>query len=592
MVALLGVPHVVAQDASIAPWVLVVPAANQTGNSALDPVGGTVADTIKLTLRLLGDFEVRELPPERIPEGVIRGDPAALEAFSQRETMDYIVFGALDQIGEAEDASFVITASVWERASQSITVSERETAESIFGTFDASDALATSFVTAFSGQRIAFGSLRLQNTGWDEGSYRVFIDGSQVAVDQPRIDSVLIGEREITVVANNGADPGAVVLEERVQIAQGAVAALTFEILPPPPVTEAAPDPEPDEEPTEEPVEEPEAVAAAEPEEEPEREPQAEVSPRPWSRSTRTVAGRRPIVSYGGVAKRQQMLSNGRNFFGFELGVGLDFNGGWYQGISFGLTGYEGVDNDQSDSIAQVRSDIANGTKIDLRIEAADYFRWSVGYRLGEWQWGPARADLIPVGRVGVDFRRVFFYGGDQWISTLETGDGFTDFVFPQGMLGLGIMSRVHLSRVSLIGQLYADYNVPFGADRVQEGDELYPEDDLSTPITTVAGIDPGLSPGFSLGGSLGLALSTGGRAPDRSDDGNARAGWSRRERRAPGRWPVVGLGARGAGGTLGQGTSGLGFELFADIDFARRMYASFSAGAFFAGSTDDLPEL
>lgn len=532
MVALLGVPNVAAQNTSIAPWVLVVPAANQTGNSALDPVGGTVADTIELTLRLLGDFEVRELPPERIPDGVIRGDPAALEAFSERETMDYIVFGALDQIGEAEDASFVITASVWERASQSITVSERETAASIFGTFDASDTLATSFVTAFSGQRIAFGSLRLQNTGWDEGSYRVLIDGSQVAVDQPRIDSVLIGEREITVVANNGADPGAVVLEERVQIAQGALAEVSFEILPPPSVTEAAPDPEPEEEPTEEPIEEPEAVAATEPEEpavaeapepEAEPEPQIEVSPRPWSRNTRTAEGRRPIVSYGGAVNRLQMLTNGRTFSGSQQGVGFDFNGGWYHGISFGLTGYEGVDNDQSDTIEQVRDDIANGAEIELRIEGGEDFRWSIGYRLGEWQWGPARADLIPVGRVGISNRRSFFYRGDQWVSTLQPADGSRSDSTLYGVLGIGVISRVHFWRFSLVAQLYADYNLNPRPDEVQEGDELYPEDDLSTPITTVAGIDPGLSPGFSLGGSLGLALSIGGRAPDRSDDRSTR---------------------------------------------------------------------
>ncbi|HKK48173.1 MAG TPA: hypothetical protein VJ932_03710, partial [Alkalispirochaeta sp.] len=101
-----------------APWVLVLPAQNETGNAALDPIGSTVADTISLTLRLIGDFEIREIPAEEIPEAVVAGDPAALREYAEEQTMDYIVFGAVRSAGDGFD----IDAAVWDRGAGAITV--------------------------------------------------------------------------------------------------------------------------------------------------------------------------------------------------------------------------------------------------------------------------------------------------------------------------------------------------------------------------------------------------------------------------------------------------------------------------------------
>lgn len=141
-----------------------------------------------------------------------------------------------------------------------------------------------SFLTVFSGQRIAFGTVILENTGWSEGSYRVLVDGQQIAVDSQRVNSVLIGEREIAVVANNGAEPGAVVLRQEVTITEDEPTTISFAIAEP---VEAEP-------------EEPEPAVAEAPEPEAaETEPEIEVSPRPWSRATRTAEGRRPIYSAG-----------------------------------------------------------------------------------------------------------------------------------------------------------------------------------------------------------------------------------------------------------------------------------------------------
>ncbi len=314
-----------AQDEPLAPWVIVVPAANRTGNSALDPIGTTVADTIELTLRLLGEFEVQELTADRIPSGVVDGDVNALKEFSERETMDYVVFGSVEQI----DEDFVITASVWERETALVTVSQQEVTNSIFGTFEASDRLATSFLSALSGQRIAFGSLVVQNRGWREGSYRVLVDGTQVGVDVTRIDSVLIGERNIAVVANTGARAGSIVFQERLQVTEGVEVSIDFALDPPgesvaeAPVvpnepTQVGPDPESDTQPETEPASElptesdtqSEAVVP-------------EVPLRPWTRESRQRPERRPIVSLGiGIGAPMISLPRENNPLAIDQSVG------------------------------------------------------------------------------------------------------------------------------------------------------------------------------------------------------------------------------------------------------------------------------
>ena len=221
-----------AQEAAPAPWVLVVPAANETGDPTLDPIGSNVAQTISLTLRLLGDFEVRELPPEAIPGDVIAGNPAALRRFADRQTMDYIVFGDVVTAGTGID----ISAAVWDRGQDRVTVTERSTADSLFDTFNVADELAQRFLTAFSGQRIAFGSIRIQRDGWPGGSYTVHIDNQNVGHNVTAVGNVLVGSRRVTILADNGDRAGETLLDEAVTVTEGGTSAVSFTMAAPAPV--------------------------------------------------------------------------------------------------------------------------------------------------------------------------------------------------------------------------------------------------------------------------------------------------------------------------------------------------------------------
>jgi hypothetical protein len=206
------------------PWVLVIPSENQTGNAALDPIGATVADTISLTLRLLGDFDVRELPAESIPPAVVSGDVAALRTFAAEQTLDYIVFSAVRSTADG----FGIDAAVWDRGADAVSVRESGTATSLFSTFDVADDLAVQFLSAFSGQRIAFGQIQLTPDAEGENEYRVLVDGTEVARNAAVVSNVLVGPRSVRVEALDGAAAGGVLLDTVVRITEGQTVLLVY----------------------------------------------------------------------------------------------------------------------------------------------------------------------------------------------------------------------------------------------------------------------------------------------------------------------------------------------------------------------------
>ena len=229
-------------DDELQPWILVVTPANLTENAALDPLGLAVADSVELTLNLLGSYRVQpRLQEEQVPEGVRTGNLDALAAFTEERTLDYVVLGSVDR---GDDGSFVIEMRVYDRRLQAITVTEVQRTRSVFDVFDAADRLTESALSAFSGQRIAFGLLRLAREGWNEGEYSVFIDGTFVARNTVSVPNVLIGERTVRIRAENGPQAGQTLLNTRVTINEGVATPLSFamsapEPVPVPPISEA-----------------------------------------------------------------------------------------------------------------------------------------------------------------------------------------------------------------------------------------------------------------------------------------------------------------------------------------------------------------
>lgn len=550
LVSLLGQPRWLPAQSSghLAPWVVVVPVYNETEAAALDAVGESIANTIGLSLRLLGDFEVRTVPWDRIPAEVIAGDRESVAAFAERETMDYVVLGSVRQAeGEIEIAS-----SVWERATGAITVTETRRVGSLLDTFDAADSLALDFLSVFSGQRIAFGAISLSNTGWPEAEYRVLIDGQEVGADGARIGNILIGSREVTVVATTGADPGAEVLRRRIDVREDQIVRLDFEIEEPPQVSvTGTPDGEPSEPATTPPVE------ATDPTKEPAEEPgiataEAQAaSARPWRRAVRGTPGRRPIAAFGTSWPLSVRWGNEESFsipdftaastdsqwwFGqpyWTPGLGLEVPGSVWGEMDFARRLYAAFirtyDHAALPLAGESRDDSGEAndqyltTGNPLRVVPATWINHSLvaGVRLVDARRGSFAVDLVPTVRAGVTNSGLVLVAATD-AAGVEQGD-FVAHLWPSQQYSLstggGVFARVHLGRLYLRASIAVDRETLLWRDferdgfpRVQTvgvtdfGGEPLPLLNDFGPVS----VDSGST--WALTGHVGFAISLGGR--------------------------------------------------------------------------------
>jgi TolB-like protein len=570
LVSLPGQPRRLPAQSSdhLAPWVVVVPVYNETEAAALDAVGDSIANTIGLSLRLLGDFEVRTVPRDRIPAEVIAGVRESVAAFAERETMDYVVLGSVRRVEE----EIQIASSVWERASGTITVTETRSVGSLLDTFDAADSLALDFLSAFSGQRIAFGAIALFNTGWPEAEYRVLIDGQEVGVDGTRIGNVLIGSREVSVVATTGADPGAEVLRRRIDVREGQVVRLGFEIEEPPQLSVAgSPDGDTGEPPTTPPVEatDPTGTPATdvtdpantptpvEPTEEPAEAPddataEAEAaSARPWRRAVRSTPGRRPIVAFGASWPLSVRWSNGDTFSLPDFaaastdsqwwagqpywtpGLGLEVPGSVWGEIDFARRLYAAFirtyDHAALPLAGQSREDSAEANDQyltagnPLRVVPATWTNHSLlgGVRLLDARRGSFAVDLVPTLRVGLTSSGVVLVAATD-AAGVEEGD-FVAHLVPGQQYSLsaggGVFARVHLGRLYLRVSIAVDRERLLWRDFERDGfprvQTVGVTDFGGEPLPGLYNFGPVSVDGgstWALTGHIGFAMSLGGR--------------------------------------------------------------------------------
>lgn len=94
------------------------------------------------------------------------GDRGSIGDFAERESIDYVIFGAIQDANN----QILIGASVYSRGEGRVTVSQTVTSDSVLEVFEATDKLTLEFLFAFSGQRIAVGELRLIREGWPSGA--------------------------------------------------------------------------------------------------------------------------------------------------------------------------------------------------------------------------------------------------------------------------------------------------------------------------------------------------------------------------------------------------------------------------------------
>ncbi len=178
----------------IKPRIAVFPLINPSEDPQVDIISGNVKKTAELTLKMIDMYEV------------VDADVSSYENSSQwfteyasRNSIDSIIFGKAVM---NDDGSILLEMSVFSRTDNDITITENETAETVFDIFDASDRLLISMMETFSGlEHIGFGNLRISNKG-EEGRYSVFIDNVLIGENVEELPKVLNGDRVVRIEQN------------------------------------------------------------------------------------------------------------------------------------------------------------------------------------------------------------------------------------------------------------------------------------------------------------------------------------------------------------------------------------------------------
>jgi len=201
--------------------VAIIPMENMVKDEQYSVICGTVTDTVELTLKLIGEYNVTRVDGVKPYE-----DPGSVKRYAERNKIDSIIFGKayLDRNG-----NMIFQMSVYDRNWNVITITEERKAESIFEIFDAAEELVVSVVETFSGIHVGFGTIRLFNLS-EKGDFEVFIDGEFVGKNLPEVKRVLNGVRRVEVKQKRLLEEH-VVLDTEIEVYEDEVTDLSFNLF-------------------------------------------------------------------------------------------------------------------------------------------------------------------------------------------------------------------------------------------------------------------------------------------------------------------------------------------------------------------------
>ena len=211
---------VFAEDSARRPVVVLLPLENEGQVEQLDTIGRTIRDVAGLTLKLMGKYQVSE-------DDVIIDytDNNVIREYAEESKADNVIFGRLFS---AEGGGLIIEMSVYSRSDQKVTIERRESFESIFTVFEASEKLIDSLIEGFSNIRLAFGSLNFVNSG-AAGDYTVLVDGEVIGESLTSIERVFVGPHRIRI-AQKRMFEDATLLDVEVFVAEDREITLSFPI--------------------------------------------------------------------------------------------------------------------------------------------------------------------------------------------------------------------------------------------------------------------------------------------------------------------------------------------------------------------------
>lgn len=173
------------------PRILLAPLETRFDSSQYNVISRTVYDTMLLSLRLLGQYEII------VPEEVVIdfSDKDAVAVYAEEQSIDNVVSGSVtvDNNGEIQFAL-----RLYKRETDSLNTGIRSSAANALEVFDASDALITDLLAQFDDRHIGFGSLVFKNLGY-EGDYNIFLGNTFLGESIERAERVLIGDYKLII---------------------------------------------------------------------------------------------------------------------------------------------------------------------------------------------------------------------------------------------------------------------------------------------------------------------------------------------------------------------------------------------------------
>jgi len=174
------------------PRILLSPLAGEYEDPQYNVIAGTVYDSMLLSLRLIGTYEVLELPDD------VKSSPdsAAVEGFIAGQSIDNVVSGTMTV---EDDGGISFSVSLYIPETGETQGGIESYAGGILDVFDASDDLIVSLLTRFHVTHVGFGSLHLANTGYT-ANYDVFLGDVFLGHNLEYSRQVLIGDYNLRVV--------------------------------------------------------------------------------------------------------------------------------------------------------------------------------------------------------------------------------------------------------------------------------------------------------------------------------------------------------------------------------------------------------
>ena len=206
------------------PHVAIPGFANRTGDPSFDTPSTTATDSLALTIRLLGSYEI--VSSESTPPTTTDKD---LLVWCETESVDYVLYGS---ITAPKGGAQAYDLAVFDRAKGKTTIRKSARGASIFDVFSCADTLTFAVIDAIAGRHVGFGSIAFEvaNPENSEGKAIISLDGTKITEGFGQIDRVVEGNHLVSVKWEAaGAKPEEIALVEAA-VAEGESATVSVVI--------------------------------------------------------------------------------------------------------------------------------------------------------------------------------------------------------------------------------------------------------------------------------------------------------------------------------------------------------------------------